>query len=48
MISWQIIWSCVLFGLLGGFALLAILVTVYGAKDVKSMLESLEDEEVEE
>ena len=39
--NWELIWSTVLWGLLSAFALMSVLVTINGARDVKRLLAGL-------
>lgn len=44
MTIWQTIWAITLFGLLAAFIVLAVVVTVLGARDVFQMLQGLNDQ----
>ena len=44
MTIWQTIWAITLFGLLAAFVVLAVAVTVLGARDVIQMLQGLNDQ----
>ena len=44
MTIWQTIWAVTLFGLLAVFVVLAVAVTVLGARDVIQMLQGLNDQ----
>mgnify|MGYP005749318273 CR=1 FL=1 len=41
MSGWQLFWSIVFFVAVGIFAVLAVVVSIGGARDVKKMLDSL-------
>jgi len=46
--SWIILWKCVLLGGLGLFAVLAIVVTIGGARDAAKLLRQLKSKSAEE
>lgn len=43
--SWELLWKVVLVAVVGLFALMAILVTVLGARDIRKLLRGLREEE---
>lgn len=43
--SWELLWKVVLIAVVGAFSLMAILVTILGARDIKKLLRKLRDEE---
>ncbi len=46
--TWELLWKIVFIGVVSLFALLSVLVTILGARDVKRMLKELKSEESEE
>ena len=42
--SWELLWKIVLIGVVGLFALMAVLVTVLGARDIRKLLRGLREE----
>lgn len=42
---WETLWQVVLVGILGAFAAMSVLVTVFGAMDIRRMLRQLESAE---
>lgn len=43
--SWEWIWKIVFVVVTGFFALMAVLVTILGARDVRRLLQSLQDDQ---
>ena len=43
--NWELIWKIVLIGSLSAFAVMSILVTLLGARDVKRLLTHLREQE---
>ena len=41
---WQTLWSVVWFGGLALFAMLSVIITVQGAKDLKALLQGLQED----
>jgi hypothetical protein len=46
--SWELLWKIVLIGVVGAFSLMAVLVTILGARDIRKLIKKLRDEEEEE
>lgn len=46
--SWELLWKIVLIGVVGAFSLMAVLVTILGARDIRNLIKKLRDEEEEE
>ncbi len=46
--NWMLIWKIVFVGVLAVFAVMAVMTTIYGARDIKKMLRELDEEKDEE
>lgn len=42
--SWELLWKVVFVGVIGVFAVMSVLVTIFGARDIKRLLGELEQE----
>ena len=45
--TWELLWKIVLIGVLGIFSVMAVLVTVFGARDIRELLRGLKEDERE-
>ena len=43
--TWELFWKIVLIGVVSAFALMSVLVTVLGARDIRKLLKRLKDDE---
>ncbi|NNE90147.1 MAG: hypothetical protein HKN23_00725 [Verrucomicrobiales bacterium] len=41
--TWQLFWQIFLFGVLGIFAVMAVLVTILGARDIRKLIRGLKE-----
>ena len=46
--TWELIWKLVFIIVLSSFAVMSIVVTVLGARDIKRLLQQLRDEDEEQ
>lgn len=46
--TWELFWKIVLIGVVSAFAIMAVLVTVLGGRDVRKLLVKLREEKDEE
>lgn len=42
--NWELLWKAVLIGTVGLFAVMSVFVTILGARDIKRLLNQLEDQ----
>ena len=45
--TWELVWTVVFIGFLSAFAVMAVFVTILGARDIKRLLDGLRSEEVD-
>ena len=43
--TWELLWKIVLIVVLAAFAIMAVLVTVFGARDIRKLLKGLRDDD---
>ncbi len=48
MIFWEVLWAAVLIGGLAVFAVLAVVVSIRGFADIRSLFKSIEEQHAEE